>query len=152
MWPLPNIRLYFSASTQAEVDEAVPILLQIPAEVRGLSLEPMLERLDISEFEEEMWRCNNCGEYYSHFQDASCNHCGYAERHSEYHNKINSIIVGTESGPNRRPCKSEWIRDIVQQCELAGVHCYVKQISLNGKVVTDPKKFTDTLRVRSMPK
>ena len=31
----PNVHLYFSASTQAEVDEAVPILLQIPVEVRG---------------------------------------------------------------------------------------------------------------------
>ena len=37
-----NVHLLVSASTQKEVDEAVPILLEIPAAVRGLSLEPLL--------------------------------------------------------------------------------------------------------------
>ncbi len=145
------VHLYFSASTQAEVNEAVPILLQIPVAVRGMSLEPLLGPIYISEFEEEEWRCDNCGEYYSHFQDASCNHCGYAERHSEYRNQIDSIIVGCESGPNRRPCKTEWIESIVNQRQEAEVPVYVKQMEIDGKVCSDMSKFPKGLRVRSMP-
>lgn len=43
--PLPNVHLVFSASTQAEVDECAPILLDTPAARRGLSLEPLLENI-----------------------------------------------------------------------------------------------------------
>ena len=43
----PNIWLIFSASTQAEVDECVPILLRSDAAVKGLSLEPMLEEVSL---------------------------------------------------------------------------------------------------------
>ncbi len=123
--PMDNVHLYFSASTQAEVDEAVPILLEIPVAVHGLSYEPALGPLDISEFE------------------------------SEYRNQIDSIIVGCESGPKRRPCKLEWIESIARQCKSAGVPCYVKQIPIDGKCVTLNEK-TESIwpawAVREMPK
>ncbi|KKN77649.1 hypothetical protein LCGC14_0357740 [marine sediment metagenome] len=118
-WPR-NVHLYFSASTQAEVDEAVPILLQIPVAMGGLSYEPALGPLDISEFEEEEWRCDGCG---------------YAERHSEYRNQLGHIIVGCESGSNRRLCSVEDIKSVADQCKDAGVPCYVKQIPIDGKCV-----------------
>ena len=38
------------------------------------------------------------------------------------------VVVGCESGPKRRPCKLEWIQDIVEQCKAAGVPCFVKQV------------------------
>ena len=37
------------------------------------------------------------------------------------------VVVGAESGPNRRECKVEWIEDIVDQCRRAQVPVYVKQ-------------------------
>lgn len=37
------------------------------------------------------------------------------------------VVVGAESGPNRRPCKVEWIEDIVDQCRAAQVPVFVKQ-------------------------
>jgi len=112
-----HVHLYFSASTQAEVNEAVPILLEIQAAKRGLSLEPCLDGIIIPQIEQ-----------------------------------LDSIIIGAESGPNRRPCKIEWIRDIVRQCTEAGVACYVKQMEINGKVSTNPAEWPDDLRVREMPK
>jgi protein gp37 len=42
-----NIWLGTSISTQKEADKKIPILLQIPAAVRFLSIEPMLEGIDI---------------------------------------------------------------------------------------------------------
>jgi protein gp37 len=38
-----------------------------------------------------------------------------------------AVIIGCESGPVARPCKLEWIQSIVDQCEAAGVKCFVKQ-------------------------
>lgn len=49
-WPLPNVWLGVSASTQAEVEAAVPVLLQTPAAVRFLSLEPLVEAVDIGKY------------------------------------------------------------------------------------------------------
>lgn len=120
--PLPNVSLYFSASTQADVDEAGPILAEIPVAVRGYSLEPLLEPL--------------------HFRAQLDDICGW----------IDHVIVGCESGPNRRPCKIEWIESIVKLCSEAGVPVYVKQMEINGKVCSDPKNFPENLRVREMPK
>jgi len=45
-----------------------------------------------------------------------------------YLNQIDWVIVGGESGPHARPCRVEWIRHIVRQCQAAGVPCFVKQL------------------------
>lgn len=39
------------------------------------------------------------------------------------------VIVGGESGRKARPCDVAWIRSIVEQCNAAGVACFVKQDS-----------------------
>lgn len=46
-WPLSNVWLYYSASTQADLNEGLSSLLACRAAVRGLSLEPLLEPLDL---------------------------------------------------------------------------------------------------------
>lgn len=38
------------------------------------------------------------------------------------------LIVGGESGHKARPCNVEWIRSVIQQCDGAGVPCFVKQL------------------------
>jgi protein gp37 len=40
---------------------------------------------------------------------------------------IDWVIVGGESGPNSRPMEKEWVEDIQQQCEKAGVAFFFKQ-------------------------
>ena len=61
------------------------------------------------------------------------------------------IVVGSESGRKRRPCDIELVRDIVRQCKGAGVPVFVKQISIDGKCVSDIYKFPEDLRIRQMP-
>jgi len=41
--------------------------------------------------------------------------------------EIDWVIVGGESGPNSRPMEKEWVDDIQQQCEKAGVAFFFKQ-------------------------
>ncbi len=61
------------------------------------------------------------------------------------------VVVGCESGPNRRPCKIEWVESIVEQCRAAGVPVFVKQLDIGGKCVTDINKFPEHLRIRQVP-
>lgn len=46
-WALPNVWLGVTAENQARADERIPILLQIPAAVRFVSIEPMLGPIDL---------------------------------------------------------------------------------------------------------
>ncbi len=114
-WPLPNLWLGVTAENQAMADKRIPILLNIPAAKRFVSLEPMLE---------------NCKLSIGNLQ------------------LIDWVIVGCESGPGRRECKVEWMQSIVDQCREAGVKCFVKQVSIGGKVSHDPAEWPEGLRVR----
>ena len=110
-WPLPNVHLLYSASTQKDLDAGVGHLLQTPAAVRGLSLEPLLEDIGLclsGSQQDTLWRRVHGGSY---------------ERQL-----IDWVIVGGESGPGARPCNVEWIRSVVEQCRAAGVACFVKQL------------------------
>ncbi len=40
---------------------------------------------------------------------------------------IDWVVVGAESGKNRRPFQWEWVRNIADQCTAAGVRVFVKQ-------------------------
>jgi protein gp37 len=41
--------------------------------------------------------------------------------------KIDWVIVGGESGHGARPMKEDWVRSILEQCEVAGVPFFFKQ-------------------------
>lgn len=146
-----NVHVFFSVSTQKELDKALPCLMSIPAAIRGFSFEPLVEPIWLPRS-----YCTECGVTTrdSHNQGCaygsggSC-HCGKYLSYASV--KLDALIVGSESGPNRRPCKLEWVRDIAWQCKEAGVCCYVKQLNIDGKVVTDPNLFTEDLRIREYP-
>ena len=50
-------------------------------------------------------------------------------RLDKYHNNISQVIVGGESGPNRRPFEVEWAIDIYNKCKAAGIPFFMKQDS-----------------------
>jgi protein gp37 len=54
---------------------------------------------------------------------------------------IHWVVVGCESGPGRRPCPHEWIHDIVRQCRIHKVPCFVKQVWSHNAVIKDPMCF-----------
>lgn len=55
------------------------------------------------------------------------------------------VIVGCESGPGRRPCARQWIRDVVIQCDAAAIQVFVKQMEINGRVDHDPDHIGEEL-------
>ena len=113
IWPLPNVWLGITVVNQAEADRDIPKLLAIPAAVRFLSMEPLLGGVDLSQWLDLIqyddgapWMRRNIG---------------------HLHDMLDWVIVGGESGPKARPMHPQWVRDIRDQCEAAGVPMMLKQ-------------------------
>lgn len=124
-----NAWLGVTVCNQQEADEKIPVLLQIPAAVRFLSLEPLLGDMLIK------W---------------------WLDGQHESGNRPDWVIVGPETGPGARPCKLEWIDAIVSQCCEAGVPVFVKAIRVRNEIVTNINTISNMLgrppeSLRQMP-
>ncbi len=142
-WP-KNIWLGVTAENQAMADKRIPILLQIPAAKRFVSIEPMLGEVNLEETSigQSIGPCDQCGKMKGSSECGCC--MGIPS--------LDWVIVGCESGPKRRECKIKWVRSIVEQCKEAGVKIFVKQLEVGGKVTSDMEQFPKTLQVRQFPK
>lgn len=105
VWPIPNLILGVSISTQREADRAIPILLDTPAACRVVSLEPMVEAVNVPPWLHG-WNSSFLG----------------GPRPG-----IDAIFLGGESGPGARPMRPEWALDVYRQCKAAGTPFYWKQ-------------------------
>ena len=111
-FPLNNAWLGVTAENQQAADERIPILLQIPAAVRFVSVEPMLGPVDLERQlggAEESRRCLN-----------------------GWHG-IDWIICGGETGPNARPMHPDWVRSLREQAVDAGVPFFFKSLGQVGE-------------------
>ncbi len=145
---LPYMYLGTTICNQAEADKNIPTLLQIPGK-RWLSIEPMLGPIV---FPEDKLFCDRDPEEDSPVATVPCL-CGkhWQNGFTEKVYRLECfdwVVVGCESGPNRRPCKIEDMISVVEQCKAAGVSVFVKQISQRGKVEKDMSKFPVALQVR----
>ena len=113
---------------QKEADEKIPILLDIPAAVRGVSIEPALEEIDLDGF------LGTCQCSQPTLND------GITPSHEHWCPPVGLdwVIYGCESGPKRRPCDWEWARKVKDQCVEAGVPIFIKQLPRFGKVIKIP--------------
>jgi protein gp37 len=98
---LPNVWLGVTTENQQTADERVPILMQIPATVRFVSVEPMLGPIKLP------W-------------------LRYGILDPNYFNVIDWVICGGESGPGARPMHPDWARDLRDQCKEAGTPFFFK--------------------------
>lgn len=98
----PNVWVGTSVENQEAADARIPQLLKIPARVRFLSCEPLLDRVSIV--------------------------CVQHEGRALYPlPQIHWVIAGGESGPKARPMHSDWSRSLREQCRLAKVPFLFKQ-------------------------
>jgi protein gp37 len=104
--PFPNVWLGTSCENQATADDRIPILLDTPAAIRFVSLEPLLGSIDLREV-----------------STASVS----AAAGNKLSDCLHWVIVGGESGPNARPMHPGWARSLRDQCMAAGVPFFFKQ-------------------------
>ena len=155
-WPLPNVHLGTSCSTQADLDANVPELLRCPAAVRWVSL-PLVEEVDVRQWLAcPLFTCQQCGEEVGDGEQTylgKCPHClrGALDPQGNAKGGLDGVVVGCESGLNRRPCSPEWIKSEIDQCDAAGVPVYVKQMEIDGKVSTDPSEWPEWAQRRELP-
>jgi protein gp37 len=119
----PNVWLGVSAGTQEEADRNIPILLATPAAVHFVSLEPLLEPIDLTAI-----ACpNGCKppEYCSRCDPDGDEPTGTYDVLGA--GLLDGVIVGGESGLNARPMHPDWVRPIRDQCEAASVPFFFKQ-------------------------
>jgi len=138
---LPNYWLNVTAENQAAADKHIPLLLQTRAAVRGVFVEPMLGPVDL---------------LYINFGDTSVVKTrgvlyAASSGFTAPNPVLDWVVIGCESGPSRRPCKLDWVRALVQQCQEAGVAAYVKQVDIDGRVSRDPAEWPEDVRVREWP-
>lgn len=100
-----HIWLGTSVEDQKRADERIPTLLQIPATVRWISAEPLLEQVHLN---------LDIGDLMSVVDDLT-------------RNRIDWVVVGGESGPKARPMHPDWVRSIRDQCKAGGVPFFFKQ-------------------------
>lgn len=103
-WPLPNVWLGVSVEDQTTADERIPLLLDMPAAVRWVSCEPLLESLDLRPY-----------------LDWSFAHADMSRPDLDW------VVVGGESGPRARPMHPGWVRSLRDQCAAADVPFLFKQ-------------------------
>ena len=142
VWPLPNIWIGTSASDQASADLRIPQLLDCPAAVRFLSMEPLLGPVNLLVTDSR-------GHDISALRGIGCNPTG--EGADEYYRtgKIHLVIVGGESGPGARPMHPDWARSLRDQCVAAGVAFFMKQMAGSRKASMPP--IPDDLMIREFP-
>lgn len=135
-----NVWLGTSVENQAAADDRIPQLAAVPARVRFLSVEPLLEEIDFE------------GVFYEPVDERN-------EWFRARANRPDWVIVGGESGPNARPLELAWVRDIISQCRGARVPVFIKQLGSawakeNGakhKKGGDMGEWPENLRVREQP-
>jgi protein gp37 len=116
--PLPmNVWIGVTAENQQRADERIPILLETPAAVRFLSVEPMLGEVDLSRYLGVEWMDALDG--YGHEMFAALN--------GQVGKLLSWVILGGETGPGARPMEPAWALDVYRQCQAAGVPFFWKR-------------------------
>lgn len=138
----PNVWLGVTAENQQTADERIPILLQTPAAVRFVSVEPMIEPVDLfggaygpnwlEGWEVRMEHDSRC--------DGSCSRGLCPVPVQCRTNKLGWVICGCESGPHARPMEYEWAYELLEQCRDTDTPFFYKQgPDDEGKVCKMPK-------------
>lgn len=104
---LNNCFLATTVENQEMADKRIPELLKCKPFNLFLSIEPMLDEIDL---------------------DKICldNSCYESEGDIRPWGDINQIICGGETGRNARPCNPAWVRSLRDQCKVAGVPFFFK--------------------------
>lgn len=109
--PPPNVWIGTTVENQAMADKRIPLLLSIPARIRFLSCEPLLQPVNLWE---------------ARYQGPDGSRTGAIKPWAGH--GVDWVIVGGESGPKARPMHPDWARSLRDQCKAAGVPYFFKQI------------------------
>jgi protein gp37 len=169
-FPLPtNVWPGVSVTSAANVSRIADLLAISSGGPKWVSAEPLLSAIDLSQLV-----CGNASG--NPLTKWSCSHSSHDSTRVEelcessigHQHAIKLVIVGGESGPDARPCATDWIRSLKVQCQAASVAFFVKQLGRNplwndqeiawtayeifgDKKGGNPNEWPSDLRVREFP-
>lgn len=141
--PWPNVWLGVTAENNEQLRIRAPLLLTTPATIRFLSMEPLLEEIEIPR------------EWLQPFHEIDPRLKPTA--------KIDWVIVGGESGSKARHTPLRWFRRVHAQCLSTNTPFFMKQlgsktdeielgfVQLKHKKGGDPDEWPEDLRAREFP-
>lgn len=158
-WPLRNVWIGVTVEDQQRAHKRIPELLLTPAARRWLSVEPMLEAIDLRRIRLPA--------------DGRLALCSGGKPPA----RVDWVVCGGESAQTRettRPFDIGWARDLQRQCRAAGVAFFMKQLgskplpaALEGTVMRftlpkppgkssrykwhEPEYWPEDLRVQEFP-
>lgn len=100
--PWPNVWVGVTAGTRESVRTKIPVLRRIPATVRFVSCEPLLEEITATDWRDALAPTADEG-------------------------PLHWLIVGNESGPKRRPAEIDWVRTARDEAARYDVAFHFKQ-------------------------
>lgn len=133
-WPLPNVWLGTTVENQAMAEVRIPLLLETPAAVRFLSMEPLLGPVDLTDIDYNPFLdglrktprpCPDDPDWPQLRYDALRGHLKGPDDIGLP--RLDWVIAGGESGAKARPMHPEWARSLRDQCAAAGVPFFFKQ-------------------------
>lgn len=128
---LSNVWLGTTAEDQKHLEQRVPHLLKVPAVVRFLSCEPLINRIT---FRWAMW---------DNWRDADNQERAEVD-HLDGLRMLDWIIVGGESGHGARMMQPAWAETVRDECAEARVPFFMKQMTGKRPIPAD-------LMVREFP-
>jgi len=123
-WPWSNVWLGTTVENEWEAVRRLPYLLDAQARVRFLSMEPLLEPINLARAVEA----------------AGGTFWPQPGRSPDLH----WVIVGGETGGGARPMDPSWARAIQIQCQVAGIPFFLKQMTRKAPI-------PELLMVREFP-
>ena len=125
-WVIPNLWIGVTVENQKEGDRRVPLLLRTRAARRFVSMEPLLEEVDMSGYSAPAFSTTGMPVL------------------------LDLVIVGGESGESGvvRPMKAEWVEKIFSYCSLNDIPFYFKQW---GSSRRDDDRYYPFEDVQEMP-
>lgn len=155
--PRPNVWLGTTVEDKLRARQRVLHLIETPAALRFLSMEPLLEAVDVTSI--SLWEPQDENDPLA-VLDALRGHVHGPD--DVMPGRIEWVIVGGESGPGARPFNTGWARSLVAQCKTSGTPVFVKQfgarpfdgagtVALRDSHGGEMDEWPADLRVREMP-
>jgi protein gp37 len=123
-----NVWIGTTVEDQEYANKRIPHLLSAPAEVRFLSIEPMLGPVDLNRIDATKAGWRSVNGFPEPVAISAFGRWQETPMRARLQNGVDWVIVGGESGPNAREFNFNWARSVVEQCKEASVAVFVKQL------------------------
>jgi protein gp37 len=136
-WPLSNVWLGVTVENQAMADQRIPALIETPAAVRFVSVEPCLGEVHLEPY------------LLSSYDKAA--HDAQMTGEELRTDKLDWVICGGETGPGSRPMHPDWARSLREQCDTWGTPFFFKQWGDSIRISKENQHTMDKARWEQFP-